>query len=578
MPLVPASNPSLPPRPDRWWIIAGIAALVSMAMVALVWIAPTWPGTWIVAVGLLVYVFVVFLAPSRWYRRMTAACLGLAGASAGLPSLDAVFHLTGQASDASAEAAGNLVFDSAPYASPAFLLLAAFFAFLDFRSRYPQPALSTSIHARTSGASSPGIVEGDVTYNQGILDQETLRKIVNRYESDLGSRDKQIEELKAALSRVETAAAGGDPQARAAIKEARETGDIDKLQASLVHLADQLGEDIKLRMDEYVELCREIASVAYLRGDIDEARSRLQLILKANPNDVDAINGLGQIHLLRGELDAAVLSYQRVLDLSKDDKVGQSVAYTNLGMVLAVRGDLAGAEAMYRKAMEIDVKARDIEGMHANFINLGNLLFKRGDFDAAEVIYRNLVEIDERLKNAEGLAIAYGSLGAVLRTRGDLDGAEAIHREALEMNERLGRIEGIAIQYGHLGFVRYLRGDLDGAEALYDKAMEIHEKLGRVNGVVSTYCNLGLVFKARGDLDGAEAMFRKSLEICEAGGDLEFMARAYANLGTIQGMRGGFDDARASWIKARDLFRQIGLPQEVENVQSLLDVLPDSDA
>ncbi len=615
MVFVSASSPSsTPPRHDRWWIIAGIAALVAMALAALVWFASTWPGTWIIATGLLVFAIIAVVLFQGWYRRVASICLGLSAISAGLPSFAGNFELTSSLATGS----GSVLVDNAPVASLGFLILTAFFGLLDYNSRYGARSGSNSKNpfrsrvvpyfllafqlpvifvawlankgqdtgdrpsnitiASPLGSSSPGIVKGNVTYNQGVLDPETIRKIINRYDSDLDLRDKQIEELKAALSRVETAAEGGDPQARAAIKEARESGNVEELQASLVQLANQLGDNVKLMTDEYVELCREIASVAYLRGDIDEARSRLQMIIEADPNDWGAINNLGNIHLLRGELDAAVLAYQRVLDLSKDNPAGQAAAYGNLGRVLATRGDLDGAEAMYRKAMEIAMHAREMQGMHATSVNLAAVFVRRGNLDAAEAIYRKLLEMDKRSKNYEGMARVYNNLGVVLKMRDDLEGAEAMHREALEINERLGRIEGMATQYTNLGIMRLERGDVDGAEVFLRKALELHEKLGRLEGVAITYLNLGLVFKSRGDIDGAEAIIRKSIEISETLGDLHTMATAYVYLGKVQGMRGDAEDVRASWIKARDLFQQIGIPVEVEKVQSLLDVLPDSDA
>ncbi|MEE9212725.1 MAG: tetratricopeptide repeat protein, partial [Phycisphaeraceae bacterium] len=74
-------------------------------------------------------------------------------------------------------------------------------------------------------------------------------------------------------------------------------------------------------------------------------------------------------------------------------------------------------------------------------------------------------------------------------------------------------------------------------------------------------------------LDEAEKMHRKSLEIDEKRGRLEGMANAYSNLGVIYQTRGDPAGARELWVKARDLFAQIGMPHMVEMVQGWLDKL-----
>ena len=70
--------------------------------------------------------------------------------------------------------------------------------------------------------------------------------------------------------------------------------------------------------------------------------------------------------------------------------------------------------------------------------NLGNLKITRGDLDGAEAMYRKALEINERLSRLKGMAGDYGNLGSVMLTRSDLDGAEEMYRKALELWQRLG--------------------------------------------------------------------------------------------------------------------------------------------
>ena len=52
------------------------------------------------------------------------------------------------------------------------------------------------------------------------------------------------------------------------------------------------------------------------------------------------------------------------------------------------------------------------------------------------------------------------------------------------------------------------------------------------------------------------------------------MAISYANLGLIAKDRGDFNTTRELGSKARELYSKIGIPNEVQRIQRLLDSLP----
>ena len=363
--------------------------------------------------------------------------------------------------------------------------------------------------------------------------------------------------LTAALERVQARGHRRPPSPRA-IDAARRNGDLTQLDTALDAEWSRREAQIKEQARDWLDLCRESAAVAFLRGDIDKAQSRLEMVFRFHPDDLDATNQLGHIHDLRGRLDEAETCYRRVLELARDDEGWQAKAYGNLGIVLKTRGDLDGAEAMYRKSLDINEKLGRLEGTAIAYGNLGIVLKTRGDLDGAEAMYRKSLAIDEKLGRLEGMANQYGNLGNVLKGRGDLDGAEAMHRKSLAIDEKLGRLEGMASDYGNLGIVLRTRGDLDGAEAMYRKSLAIDEKLGRLEGMASDYGNLGIVLRTRGDLDGAEAMYRKSLAIEEKLGRLEGMASDYGNLGIVLETRGDLDGAEAMYRKSLAIEEKLG--------------------
>jgi len=65
-------------------------------------------------------------------------------------------------------------------------------------------------------------------------------------------------------------------------------------------------------------------------------------------------------------------------------------------------------------------------------------------------------------------------------------------------------------------------------------------------------------------------VYQKALEINEKLGRLEGMANQYGNLGVLYELRGAVGKAREYWEKAVGLYKQIGIPHMVEQVEGWL--------
>jgi len=61
-----------------------------------------------------------------------------------------------------------------------------------------------------------------------------------------------------------------------------------------------------------------------------------------------------------------------------------------------------------------------------------------GDLDGAEAMHRKALEIDHRLGHLEGMAAAYGNLGNVLRSRSDPTGARGMWTKSRDLYAKLG--------------------------------------------------------------------------------------------------------------------------------------------
>ncbi len=128
-------------------------------------------------------------------------------------------------------------------------------------------------------------------------------------------------------------------------------------------------------------------------------------------------HNLGIVLTGRGQVDAAIVQFQRALEIQPD----YADAHTNLGVVLAGRGEFDAAIAHYLKALEIkpnDAKTHD---------NLGSALDSLGQFDAAIAHYQRALEIEP-----DSAEVHY-NFGIALAGCGQVDAAIAHFQKALEI-------------------------------------------------------------------------------------------------------------------------------------------------
>lgn len=123
--------------------------------------------------------------------------------------------------------------------------------------------------------------------------------------------------------------------------------------------------------------------------------------------------------------------------------------------------------------------------------NLGLVHQMRGELDEAEAMQRRAIEIDRANGDERGLARDLGNLALVPEARGDLDAAEALYREALAIAERIGAVDIVATKLANLGDVALARGMRDEARALWEQSRACFRSLNDAKGIAHCEALLG---------------------------------------------------------------------------------------
>ena len=229
-----------------------------------------------------------------------------------------------------------------------------------------------------------------------------------------------------------------------------------------------------------------------------------------------AWNNLGLALADRGQFEEAFTDFRKALEIDPD----YALAHYSFGVTLAGRGRLDEAIVHYRKALDID------PDYALGHYNLGNALVGRGQLDEAIDHYRKALDIKP------DSAAAHYNLGVALAGRGELDEAIGHYRKALEIEP------GDADAHNNFGAALAGRGEFDEAIIHFQEALKIKP------GDPQTHNNLGLALAGRGQVDEAITHFQKALEI-----DPDYLSAHYSFGITLAGC-GRFDEALAHYRKA----------------------------
>ena len=184
------------------------------------------------------------------------------------------------------------------------------------------------------------------------------------------------------------------------------------------------------------------------KGRIEQAIREYEKLLKANPNDANTINRVGDLYGRVGQVDKAVELYERIADyFTQDGFTSKAIAILKkINRMAPQRLDIFDRLAELYLQQGLLVEAR------SQFQILSDWYGKNGDTDNVIRIQRKLVQLaaDDpvvHLRLADALmqadqhdeAIAeYERLGLLLLERGKLDEAERLYKHVLSLDPPRG--------------------------------------------------------------------------------------------------------------------------------------------
>ena len=319
----------------------------------------------------------------------------------------------------------------------------------------------------------------------------------------------------------------------------------------------------------------------YKYDDATKARQYLQesitLSEKINfkKGAAQAFNNLGVVAAIQGDIDQALINYERALSLRQElnDQKGVASLYNNLGNLQEEKGDYLGALENLQQSLAIRQQLKDTQRMARVLYNISYVHERMGNYpEALDYVLRHL----EFLKGTEdgySLFNAYTLLGNINVELEIYNEALNYYQQARTIAEEIGEDYELAIAYNNLGNMLDDLAEQDYKDEKYavarprfsqalgylERALSIYQKTEDQEGAGNTNNNLGVVYKNLGsyfleleEQDSANIYLNRSLS---------FLSKALSIHQTLNNRKGIIE----TYNGFGDVYRRLGETEKALN-------------
>ena len=296
----------------------------------------------------------------------------------------------------------------------------------------------------------------------------------------------------------------------------------------------------------------------------DNRPEREKLLLR---NKAGAVNNFGYYFQLFGDLDSAIVEYNKSLKIYEQigDQIGTGNTLNNMGSIHYLQGNIALALSLYEKSLASRIIIGDQRGIANSLNNIGLIFQEEGDVSNALTFYERSLLIRENIGDPDLISTQVNNIGLCYLILGDNIEAENYFKRSLKIDEERNYQTGIAYSLFNIG--RSFQN-----EEFHGKALEKYEESYDIftserNGIESGNClgAIGQVYAEKGQNLIAIDYFNQALEIHEKSEfndgicqSLEGLSGCYLSLGKI-------DLAISSAQKSLAIAKELGYLNRIKN-------------
>ena len=170
-----------------------------------------------------------------------------------------------------------------------------------------------------------------------------------------------------------------------------------------------------------------------------------------------------------------------------------------LGEIEMLYGNYQKAIVSFQTSLELEKENKDERGISICLNGLAGLHREQGNYDLAMHYARESLKIKQEIVDSAGIATCYTSLGIIFEEMNELDSAHQYLLKGYDLRKRIGEPRRISSSNYHLGRLLIKKADPLGALDYLDRAYMYYEKFSDKTGQVIVLLEKGKAYFKIGD-------------------------------------------------------------------------------
>lgn len=259
------------------------------------------------------------------------------------------------------------------------------------------------------------------------------------------------------------------------------------------------------------------------------------------------LNTKGRVELFMGNLDSAMVTYQRDLAVSDNisDELNHANVLNNIAYIHFQQNDLDRAMECFQDARRRFVRLHDTLSVAQCDNNISNVHIELQQFTEAQLLLQAAIPVFEHFGDDESLAHAYQNLGTIYATgHVNLDLALFYLRKSIDCAQNVGdQITLIEDEFELANVLKHLDREKETL-SLYQSALHSSETIGYIVGMLEACKNLGIRYNETGDYSTSAVYLKRCMNLASKKGNnlyintiRPYLIADYARLGQLMEMK-----------------------------------------
>jgi eukaryotic-like serine/threonine-protein kinase len=261
----------------------------------------------------------------------------------------------------------------------------------------------------------------------------------------------------------------------------------------------------------------------------------------------------GLIFYQMGNIPEAEKHYQEALSVWKStgNRAGEGTALANLANIRVDQGDLAAAKQMFLEVLAI---SRELGGTDAlTLVELADAQLDLGEVAGALANYREAIDLARQQSDRWTLAAGLAHIARAFYLHGELRSAKQSSEEALDITGKTNDKTHAARTMANWGEILMAEGDLPQARKNLEQALQLRTEIDETSNAVGTRLQLAELSIEEGNAAGAEHTAREVRDEYRKEGHADDEISAYTVLLLALQAQNKFDESEKEAGEAKPL-------------------------